>query len=103
LSKSFPGQLLCFDIVPDVIIDGGKRVNSIEELSSSDVIITMLPATKHVESILNGPKGVFATLRKGSIVIDCSTIDPIASKKLAQTAFSIGINMLDAPVCFVSN
>ena len=78
------GRLLCYDINPIVNVDGAQIVKSIEELCQANVIITMLPATKHVESTLSKENGVFGSARKGSILIDCSTIDPITSKNLFQ-------------------
>ena len=58
----------------------------------------MLPATAHVAGVLQGPDGVFANGSKGSLIIDCSTIDPVASKQLNQEALENGYRMIDAPV-----
>lgn len=58
----------------------------------------MLPAAKHVKSMCEGPNGLFNTLKKGSTVIDCSTIGPIAAKELYESGRDAGINFVDAPV-----
>lgn len=58
----------------------------------------MLPATKHVQQTLLGPEGVFQNAPKGSLIIDSSTIDPIASQEMNKVAASLGHYMIDAPV-----
>ncbi len=58
----------------------------------------MLPATAHVAGVLRGPDGVFKNAAKNSLVIDCSTIDPVASKALSEEATANGLRMIDAPV-----
>lgn len=64
----------------------------------SDIVITMLPDTPEVEQVLAGPEGVFAGGRPGLIVIDMSTIDPMAARRLAAEAAARGMTVLDAPV-----
>ena len=69
-----------------------------------DVIITMVPATAHVTGILKGNgkqdgNSVFEAAKKGALLIDCSTIDPLASKSLAEEASNAhSLEMIDAPV-----
>lgn len=76
-----------------------QQASSIKELAENcDVIITMLPATKHVEGVMHGEDGIFANAKEGALLIDSSTIDPIASKELHTTAAKHGLRMLDAPV-----
>jgi 3-hydroxyisobutyrate dehydrogenase len=60
-----------------------------------DAIITMLPTTKDVESV---SEIVAAKAKKGAILIDSSTISPIASQKIAKRLSGAGIKMIDAPV-----
>ena len=64
----------------------------------SDVIITMLPDTPDVESVLTRPDGVLAGIQKGALVIDMSSISPVAAKALAGRVAAAGATMLDAPV-----
>src|SRR5580704_16752074 len=64
----------------------------------STIVITMLPDTPDVTLVLTGPGGVTAGLRRGSIVIDMSTISPVATRRLASLIASTGATMLDAPV-----
>jgi 2-hydroxy-3-oxopropionate reductase len=58
----------------------------------------MLPDTPDVTLVLTGPDGVAGSLRRGSIVIDMSTISPVATRRLASLIASTGATMLDAPV-----
>jgi 2-hydroxy-3-oxopropionate reductase len=65
---------------------------------SSDVVITMLPDSPDVESVLLGPAGLLAHADPGSLVIDMSTISPDVTRSLGQEAQSRGVRFLDAPV-----
>jgi len=60
--------------------------------------VSMLPASKHVESLFLGADGLLVRLASGSLVIDCSTIAPAAAKKVAREAAARGLSMIDAPV-----
>ena len=78
--------------------------SSIDEIAAkNDVIITMVPASKEVKEILlnsnsNGKSGIINSAKSGSLIIDCSTIDPDVSVELNSIALSKGIAMIDAPV-----
>jgi 2-hydroxy-3-oxopropionate reductase len=62
------------------------------------VIITMVPDTPDVEAVLEGNDGVLQALQPGSIVIDMSSISPVATRRLAGAVAAKGGSMLDAPV-----
>ena len=64
----------------------------------SDIIITMLPASHHVQSVVLGSAGILAGAKEGSIIIDMSSITPAVSKALAEEAAKQGVGFLDAPV-----
>jgi len=64
----------------------------------SDLIITIVPDTPDEEAVLFGKDGVAEGLRPGAIVVDMSSISPIATKEFAQRLESLGAKMLDAPV-----
>lgn len=64
----------------------------------AEVIIVMVPDTPHVEAVLFGDTGVCAGLSAGSIVIDMSSISPIATKDFARRINALGCDYLDAPV-----
>lgn len=63
-----------------------------------DVIITVLPDTPDVEAVLFGPEGVAAALRPGAIVMDMSSISPIATREFARRIAEKGGAYVDAPV-----
>lgn len=69
-----------------------------EAVEGAGTVISMLPASKHVESLYLGAASVFAQLGAGALVIDCSTIAPASAQKVAQAAVERGIRMIDAPV-----
>lgn len=64
----------------------------------ADIIFIMVPDTPDVESVLFGDGGVAAGLSKGKIVVDMSSISPIATKRFARRINDIGCDYLDAPV-----
>lgn len=85
--------------VDALVAEGAARASSpAEAASASEVIVTMLPDTPDVELVLFGPDGVFQTVAEGSLVIDMSTIDPIATRRFAERMAERGVGMLDAPV-----
>jgi 2-hydroxy-3-oxopropionate reductase len=66
--------------------------------SRSDIVITMVPDTPDVEQVLTGENGVLSGMKHGAIVIDMSSISPVAARRLAGIVASKGGTMLDAPV-----
>lgn len=64
----------------------------------ADVVISMLPAAKHVRDVYLGEDGILAVLKPGSLCIDSSTIDPQTIKDVAAVAATHNIVMCDAPV-----
>ncbi len=69
-----------------------------EVAKKADIIITMVPDTPDVEKVLFGENGVAHGLTKGKIVIDMSSISPIATKEFAKKINDLGCEYLDAPV-----
>ncbi|WID98604.1 2-hydroxy-3-oxopropionate reductase [Bosea vestrisii] len=65
---------------------------------ASEIVILMLPDTPQVEDVLFGTNGVALGLNKGSIVVDMSSISPMATKEFAQRIEAAGSSYLDAPV-----
>ncbi|HSV80410.1 MAG TPA: 3-hydroxyisobutyrate dehydrogenase [Ramlibacter sp.] len=64
----------------------------------SQVVISMLPASRHVESLYLGDDGLLPHLGAGTLLIDCSTIAPVTARRVAAAAQARGLAMLDAPV-----
>lgn len=78
---------------------GATEAADIKSLAKEcDVIITMLPASKHVHGVMTGPDGIIANAKKGALLIDSSTIDPLVSRSLHEAAASANLRMVDAPV-----
>lgn len=85
---------------PDELLNYGAQVcaNAAEVAQKADIIFTMLPDTPDVDKVLFGEHGVGAALTKGKIVVDMSSISPIATKAFAQKINALGGEYLDAPV-----
>ena len=69
-----------------------------EVAEKADIIFTMVPDTPDVEKVLFGENGVAAGLSKGKVVVDMSSISPIASKEFAKKINALACDYLDAPV-----
>lgn len=69
-----------------------------EAASDAEVVISMLPASRHVEGLYLGDAGLLAAIPAGALVIDCSTIAPASAKKVIEAATARGLAMIDAPV-----
>ena len=65
-------------------------------VSGADAVVTMLPAGAHVRSVY--AQSVFGTAAKGTLLLDCSTIDVASAKAVAADADGAGLVMVDAPV-----
>ena len=77
---------------------GVTAADAMQAVAAAKVVITMLPAGKHVEGLYLGPDGILAHVRPGTLLIDCSTIAPDTARKVAALAAGQGLTMLDAPV-----
>lgn len=73
-------------------------VSPSEVAEKADIIFTMVPDTPDVEKVLFGDKGVASGLSKGKVVVDMSSISPIATKEYAKKINALGCGYLDAPV-----
>jgi 3-hydroxyisobutyrate dehydrogenase len=94
-------EVAVFDLVPE-LADGVQgataRPSAAAAAQGVDVFISMLPAGRHVESLYLGDEGVLANADPGTLLIDCSTIDPECARRVATAAGAAGFAMLDAPV-----
>ena len=88
-----PGKLRAF-----AEVGGAAAANVAEVAGRSDLVITNLPDTPDVESVLLGENGVLEGLAPGGVVVDVSTIRPDAARRIAEVAAERGIGALDAPV-----
>ena len=85
---------------PASLIEGGATVctSGAEVAKRADIIIVMVPDTPHVEAALFGEDGVSFGLSTGKIVVDMSSISPMATKEFAKRINKLGCDYLDAPV-----
>jgi len=96
-------ELKVFDVVTEALTEfkalGARTASSpLDAAADFDVVITMLPNSPHVEEVLSGPRGVFEGAKKGTLIIDMSSISPLVTKKMAQLATEKGLRLIDAPV-----
>jgi len=96
-------EVKAFDIVKSALdkatADGASAVASAREAAQDvDFVISMLPASAHVEGLYLGDEGILSAIATTTLVIDCSTIAPASARKVAQAAADAGIAMVDAPV-----
>jgi 2-hydroxy-3-oxopropionate reductase len=86
-------------IAPELVAAGGTACTSAKQVAEqSDVIIVMVPDTPDVDAVLFAPNGVAEGLSKGKIVVDMSSISPLATKEFAKKINARGADYLDAPV-----
>ncbi len=78
---------------------GGKACADAREVAGhAEVIFVMVPDTPHVESVLFDDNGIAAGLSAGKVVVDMSSISPMATKRFAERVNALGCEYLDAPV-----
>ncbi len=86
-------------VVDELIAAGAQAAESVAQMAAQcPVIITMLPTAVEVELVALGDDGIFANAAKGTVLMDMSTIDPLATDRLSEIAQSHGHSMVDAPV-----
>lgn len=102
LLKAGYRELLVWNRSPQAIewcVERGARASSPEEIGSGcDVVMTMLPNSPEVKEVMLGQAGVAAVMKPGAVFIDCSSINPVASREIAGVLAEKGVDMLDAPV-----
>lgn len=96
-------KLVVYDIieapVKELVQAGATAGSSPKDVASrNSLIITMLPNSPHVKQAVLGKDGVIEGAKPGSIVVDMSSIAPLASREVAAELAKKGIEMLDAPV-----
>jgi 2-hydroxy-3-oxopropionate reductase len=96
-------ELVVFDIsedaVRELVSEGAKAAKSPAMVAEQcSKIITMLPNSPHVREVVLGTDGIITKARPGSIVIDTSSIAPIAAREIAAELAKKQVRMLDAPV-----
>jgi 2-hydroxy-3-oxopropionate reductase len=96
-------SLVVYDVVAapvaELVEAGAKAGTSPKDVAAqSEIVITMLPNSPHVKAAVLGENGVIEGAKPGTIVVDMSSIAPLASREIAEALAKKGIDMLDAPV-----
>jgi 4-hydroxybutyrate dehydrogenase/sulfolactaldehyde 3-reductase len=99
--KQFPMRV--YDVRTEPVAElealGAERAGGIAEIARDcDVVITMLPTHNEVQEVVLGPEGVVKRGKKGALVMDMSTVDPLATDRLAAALQGAGMSLVDAPV-----
>lgn len=84
--------------VEEVVACGAKSGTNAEIGETCDLVLTMVPNSPQVKAVMLGENGVASHMKPGSVFIDMSSINPVASKEIAAELAKKGIEMLDAPV-----
>ncbi|MEF9988709.1 MAG: 2-hydroxy-3-oxopropionate reductase [Christensenella sp.] len=96
-------DLIVYDVAAGAVQElkaaGAKAASSIKEVTDeAELIVTMLPNSPHVKEVVLGAGGVLETAKAGTIIVDMSSISPIASQEIAAECDKKGVVLLDAPV-----
>ena len=96
-------EVVCYDIIRQnvdaVASAGAEAAGSAKAVAEQcPIIITMLPNSPHVKEAVLGPDGVLEGAKAGTILIDMSSIAPLASQEIAKACEQKGVKMIDAPV-----
>jgi 3-hydroxyisobutyrate dehydrogenase len=95
------GHELCvYDVMPacmQAVPQAKAAESAAQTLEGAEFVISMLPESRHVESLYIEQK-LLEHINPSALVIDCSTISPASSRKVAAAAAERGISMIDAPV-----
>ena len=96
-------EVVCYDIVAENVANtvavGAKAAASCKAVAEQcPIVITMLPNSPHVKEAVLGPGGVLEGAKAGTILIDMSSIAPLASQEIAKACGAKGVKVIDAPV-----
>lgn len=96
-------EVLAYDViqanVDQAVEDGAKAAESSKDVAAQcKLIITMLPNSPHVKTVVMGENGVLEGAQPGTILVDMSSIAPLASKEIFEACEKKGVKMIDAPV-----
>ena len=93
---------LSADALARVKAEGGQTASSAQDaVQGAEVVISMLPASQHVQALYlgkDGTPGLLASIAKGALIIDSSTIAAATSQQVAKAAAAAGTGFIDAPV-----
>ena len=83
----------------ELVAAGGQGAANVNEaVAKAEIVVTMLPAGRHVEEVYLGADGIVGAVPEGSLLIDSSTIDVATAREVSDAAAQKGFAMVDAPV-----
>ena len=102
LAKGFPLLVAAHRkraAVEDIVARGAREVADPRAMAAAaDVIVVCVTGSPEVEAIVRGERGILAGARKGLVVVDCSTSDPVSTATLAKELADVGVSLVDAPL-----
>ncbi|MCL2000925.1 MAG: 2-hydroxy-3-oxopropionate reductase [Planctomycetes bacterium] len=96
-------ELIVYDVIKEnvdiSVKDGAKAAASSKAVAEQcTTIITMLPNSPHVKTVIMGKDGVLEGAKAGALIVDMSSIAPLAAQEVAKACADKGVKMIDAPV-----
>lgn len=94
-------QLRVYDLIPacmQAVPQAHAAASAREAIETAEILISMLPESRHVEGLYMHDQKLLDLISPNTLIIDCSTISPASSRKVAASASSRSLAMLDAPV-----
>ncbi|KAH9487727.1 hypothetical protein Btru_069067 [Bulinus truncatus] len=101
LKKGYP--VIAYDVSKDALAslknEGANVADSPAEVAANvSRLVSMLPASAEVQEVYGGKKGILSTVKKGTLMLDSSTIDPSVSQEVAAQSQKQGAVFMDSPV-----
>ena len=96
-------EVVVFDVIREnldiSVKDGARAAASSKAIAQEcDIIVTMLPNSPHVKTVVTGADGILEGAKAGTIIVDMSSIAPLASQEIEKACAAKGVKMIDAPV-----
>ena len=96
-------ELIVCDMVQSAVdelvaLGAGSAKNAKEVAQQCEIIVTMLPNSPHVKTVVMGENGILEGAKSGTLIIDTSSIAPGASQEICKACNEKGVEMIDAPV-----
>src|SRR6185312_2642219 len=102
VEKGYPLTVLAHrnrNPVDDMVERGAAEAATAKAVAErSDVVFICVTGSPEVEAIVRGPEGLAAGLKKGSVIVDCSTSNPVSTAALAAELSPLGVDFVDAPL-----
>jgi 2-hydroxy-3-oxopropionate reductase len=96
-------EVVVYDVIQsnvDNVVEAGARAAASSKAVAEEcsLIITMLPNSPHVKTVVCGENGILEGAKEGTILVDMSSIAPLASQEIEKACTEKGVKMIDAPV-----